>query len=195
MLYPKLCALCLGIAMMMGGAALAQQPPPFAQRGMPGSGQKVLEPLAGDWDVTMTLFAAMGSPQKPFVAKLSCHREWIAQGRFLRDVTEGPNYFRQGTLGYSNMDKRYEWTTQDAINANMMIYLGKPGSGPGLPITMAGSFTDQGILGEADVGKRVAQRTVITLHDRDHHEIDIYFTPSGARERLVDRKVYVRKGT
>jgi len=186
--------LCLTITILPASASAQQPAPPFAQRGLPGAGQNALEPLVGDWDVTMKLYAAMGTPQKPFTARLVCHREWIGGGRFLRDVTQGPEYFRQGTLGYSNIDKRYEWVTQDGLNANMMIYLGRPGSAPGFPITMTGSFTDQGLLGESDAGKRVAQRTVITVRDRNHHQIDIYFTPSGGKERLVDSKVYVRKG-
>lgn len=170
----------------------ADSKPPLVVRGEPGPGQHALDPLVGDWDVTMTLFAAMGSPEKPYTAKLRTHREWIANGRFLRDVSEGPNYFRQGTLGYSNMDKRYEWVTQDAMNANMMIYLGRAGSGTAQPISMTGNFTDQGILGENMAGKSIGQRTVITIQDRDHHRIDIYMTPPGGRERLVDRKDFVR---
>jgi uncharacterized protein DUF1579 len=166
--------------------------PPLVTRGEPGPGHRALEPLVGDWDVTMTLFAAMGSPEKPYTVQLRTHREWIGGGRYLRDVSEGPDYFRQGTLGYSNMDRRYEWVTQDGINANMMIYLGRPGSGTAQPITMSGSFTDQGVLGEATVGKRVGQRTVITIQDPNHHRFDLYMTPPGGKERLVDRKVYVR---
>jgi len=168
-------------------------PPPFVARGLPGPAHRALDPLVGDWDVTMTLYAAMGSPEKPFTAKLTTHREWIAEGHYLRDVTRGANYYRQATLGYSNMDRRYEWVTQDAVNANMMIYLGAPGSGPSHPISMVGTFTDQGILGEASVGKAIGQRTVITIQDPDHHQIDLYFTPPDSTERLVDRKVYVRR--
>jgi hypothetical protein len=166
---------------------------PLVERGLPGEGHKLLEPLVGDWVVTMTLYAAMGSPEKPYTAKLTTHREWIAGGRYLRDVTEGESFYRQGTLGYSNMDRRYEWVTQDAINTNMMIFLGIPGSGPQIPITMIGSFTDQGILGDSVAGQLVGQRTVIAIQDDDHHRIDLYLTPPGGEERLVDRKVFIRK--
>src|SRR3569833_1943350 len=113
-------------------------------RGMPSGGHKALESLVGDWDVTMTLYAAMGTAENPYKVKVRTKREWIANGRFVRDVSEGPDYFRQGTLGYSNIDSRYEWVTQDAMNANMMVYLGEPGSGVQMPINMSGSFTDQG---------------------------------------------------
>ena len=178
-------------------APAASAPPPFVARGLPGAGQEAMKPLAGDWKVSMWLYAAVGTPDHPVQSDdIKCHREWIADGRFLTDVTEGTvggqAYYRRGTLGYSGVDKRYEWVTQDALNANMMIYAGANGSGPGFPASLRGSFTDQGLLGEKYAGKTIGQRTVIRIVDNDHHEMLIYFTPPGERERLVDRKVYTR---
>jgi hypothetical protein len=178
-------------------AAPAPAPPPFVVRGLPGDGQKAMQALAGDWRVEMSLYAAMGSPQHPATSTdLVSHREWIGDGRFLRDVTQGTfggsPYYRMGTLGYSNMDRRFEWVTQDGLNANMMIYQAPKGSGPGFPASLAGTFTDQGLLGEASAGKTVRQRTVITIDGPDHNVMEIYFTPPGGRERLVDRKAYTR---
>jgi Protein of unknown function (DUF1579) len=172
-------------------------PPPFVKRGMPGEGQQAMEPLAGDWKVAMTVYIAMGSPKQPVTSTdLVAHREWIAGGRFLRDVTQGTvggsPYWRMGTLGYSNMDGRYEWVTQDGFNANMMIYKGAEHAGPHSPASLSGTFTDQGVLGERYTGKTIRQRTVITIDGPDHHTIDIYFTPPGGKERLGDHKVYTR---
>lgn len=172
-------------------------PPPYAVRGMPGPGQLAMKVLAGDWRVRMTLYAAVGTPQKPVVSTdLVAHRELVADGRFLTDETKGTMagqpYFRRGTLGYSNMDGRFEWVTQDALNANMMIYRGASRSGYRFPVSLSGTFTDQGLLGEATAGKTLRQRTVITILDPDHHRFDIYFTPPGGPERLVDRKEYSR---
>lgn len=174
-----------------------QSPPPFVVRGMPGAGHEAMVALAGDWSVSMELYAALGAPEEPFKANLTAHREWVADGRFLReiltgDMPDGGRYWRMGTLGYSNMDRRYEWVTQDALNSGMMIYLGASGSGPGFPASLTGTFTDQGVLGEAFVGRHIGQHTVISIDDADHHAIDIYFTPPGEQERLIDRKVYAR---
>jgi hypothetical protein len=156
-----------------------------------------MQPLVGDWDVIMTGYVGGRILDKPVTYRLRTHREWIADGRYLRDETSGETptgrYFRMGMLGYSNMDRRFEWVTQDAVNSMMMIYLGQPGSGPSFPATMVGHFTDQGLLGERFAGRRIAQRTVITIVDRDHHTIEIYFTPPGGREVLADRKVYTRR--
>lgn len=177
--------------------SVANSPPPFVTRGMPGAGQEAMKPLVGDWKVSMWLYAAMGTPDRPAASNdLKAHREWVAGGRFLADVTEGTfggqPYYRRGTLGYSAMDKRYEWVTQDALNANMMIYAGPKGSGPTFPASLQGTFTDQGLLGERSVGKSIRQRTVIKIIDADHHEMDIYFTPPGGKERLIDHKIFTR---
>lgn len=110
----------------------------------------------------MSVYMVVGTPEQPAVSTdITCRREWIAGGRFLHDVTEGSfagsPYYRQELLGYSNVDQRYEWITVDDANANMMIYLGKDGTGPRLPIIMRG-VTDQGWPGEDVAGKPVNMR-------------------------------------
>ena len=156
-----------------------------------------MQVLAGHLRLEMTLYAAMGSPEHPVSSSdLTAHREWIGGGRFLRDETQGTfagsPYYRMGTLGYSNMDRRFEWVTQDGLNANMMFYQGSPRSGPIFPASLSGTFTDQGLLGENSAGKTIRQRTLIRIDSPDHHVMEIYFTPAGGRERLIDRKVYSR---
>ena len=204
---PRVTCLLVGIALVASTNLVlvapseaqtpAESPPPFAMGGMPGPGQAAFAPLLGDWRVEMKLYAALGTPEKPLVSNdLTAHSELVADGRFLTDETRGTvsgqPYYRRGTLGYSNMDKRYEWVTQDGLNASMMIYLGARNAGPGFPASLAGTFTDQGLLGEASTGKTIRQRTVITIADEDHHRLEIYFTPPGGRERLIDRKDYTR---
>ncbi len=206
-------AACVAVACMTAlpppasaqeGAAQSANPPPaqsempiFLRRGLPGAGHAALKPLEGMWRVEMSVYMVLGTPEKPAVSTdIVCRREWVAGGRYLRDVTEGTlagsPYYRQGLLGFSNVDQRYEWVTIDSTNANMMIYLGMPGSGPRTPIIMPGVFTDQGWLGEATAGKPVGMRTVITIESDDRHVFDLYFTPPGGAEILVDRKVYTR---
>jgi hypothetical protein len=171
--------------------------PAFARRGLPGPGHAALAPLAGTWRVENSIYIAIGTPDRPVVSRdITCRREWVAGGRFLRDVTEGTNgggpYWREGLLGYSNMDERYEWVTADGFNANMMIYASDKGSGPQRPIVLSGVFTDQGVVGEQTAGKAVGMRTVITIESQDRHVFELYVTPPGAREFLADKKVYTR---
>lgn len=189
--------LVLVLTALPEGYALAQSPPPFVTRGEPGAAHRALDPLVGDFAVEKTLYIAAGTPDRPVRASgLRTRREWIAGGRFLRDTTEGSvagsPYFRVGTLGYSTMDRRYEWVTQDITNSNMMIYLGRPGSGTRQPIEVSGSFTDQGLLGEQNAGKPVRQRTLIRIDGPDRHTIELHFTPPDRPEFLADRSVYTR---
>lgn len=178
-------------------AAASADMPAFARRGLPGPGHAALAPLAGTWRVENSIYIAIGNPDKPVVSRdIICRREWVAGGRFLRDVTEGTigggPYWREGLLGYSNMDERYEWVTADGFNANMMIYASNKGAGPQRPIVLSGVFTDQGVTGEQAAGKTVGMRTVITIEDQDRHVFELYVTPPGANEFLADRKVYTR---
>lgn len=177
--------------------ARAQEVPPPLRRSMPGAGHAVLQALVGTWRVEHSIYLSVGTRDRPAVFNdIICRREWVAGGRFLQDVTEGTMaggpYWRKGLLGYSNMDQRYEWVTIDGFNTMLMSYLGVPASGPQAPIIMSGVFTDQGWLGEANVGKPVAMRTVIRIESNDRHVFEIYFTLPGGEEILVDRKVYSR---
>jgi uncharacterized protein DUF1579 len=177
--------------------ASAQDAPPSLRRAVPGAGHAVLQALVGTWRVEQSIYIGLGTREHPAVSRdIICRREWVAGGRFLQDVTEGTvaggPYWRKGLLGYSNMDQRYEWVTVDGFNTMLMIYLGARGSGPQAPITVSGVFTDQGWLGEANVGKPVAMRTVIRFEGNDRHVFELYFTLPGGEEVLVDRKVYTR---
>jgi Protein of unknown function (DUF1579) len=175
-----------------------QAVPPWVQRGIPSSGHGVLAPLAGSWRVELSVYGTMGrSPDLPPLVSRDIHttRVWIADGQYLEDTTEGivegKPYWRRGWLGYSNLDRRYEWVTV-APRVPMMIYLGKPGSGEQMPIEMTGVFTDQGVVSEQTVGKPIGQRTVIRIENNDRHVFELYFTPPGGKEQLALRMEYAR---
>jgi hypothetical protein len=176
-----------------------QQPiPSWVQRGMPGPGQAALAPLVGSWTVELSIYGTMGrSPDlPPLVSRdIRTKRVWIADGQFLEDTTEGTvqgqPYWRRGWLGYSNLDRRYEWVTV-APRVPMMIYLGNPGSGEQMPIEVTGVFTDQGVVSEQTVGKPVGQRTVIRIDTNDRHVFELYFKPPEGKEQLAMRMVYTR---
>jgi hypothetical protein len=178
-------------------AAEQPTPPSFVQRAQPGRGQAALQPLVGKWKVEKALFVAVGTPDKPAKSdNMTTERVWIADGRFLQDVTRGEiggqKYFRTGFLGYNNMDRCFEWVTADAFTPIMMIYRGKTGAGPAFPASLDGSFTDLGVTGEQNVGKRVPMRIVIHIENNDRHVFEIYFTPPDGKEVLADRMVYTR---
>jgi quinol monooxygenase YgiN len=184
-----------------GAPTPASQPAPaWVRRGIPGPGHAALAPLVGSWRVELSIYGTMGrSPDLPPIVSrdIRTTRVWIADGQYLEDTTEGTvdgqPYWRRGWLGYSNIDRRYEWVTV-APRVPMMIYLGKPGSGEQLPIDVSGVFTDQGVVGEPTVGKPVLQRTLIRIEGNDRHVSELYFTPPGGKEQLALRLVYTRVG-
>jgi hypothetical protein len=189
------------VTLMLPASGYAQQQPAVVRNGEIGAFHRRLESLVGDWNVAKTIYMVGGTAEKPLKSTdLTCHREWIAEtgNKYLRDVTKGTvagnPYYRLGILGYSTMDKRYEWNTVDALNTMMMTYKGKRGSGSlANDIVMSGEFTDQGVLGDSYAGETIGQRTVITIESPDRHVIELYFTPPGEKERLVDRSVYTRR--
>ena len=176
-----------------------QQPvPPWVQRGIPGAGHAALVPLIGSWSVELSIYGIMGrSPDLPPIVSrdIRTTRVWIADGQYIEDTTEGTvegkPYWRRGWLGYSNLDRRYEWVTI-APRVPMMIYLGKPGSGEQMPIEVSGVFTDQGSVSEQTVGKPVGQRTVVRIENNDRHVFELYFKPPTGKEQLALRMVYTR---
>ncbi|MFF8844956.1 DUF1579 family protein [Streptomyces sp. NPDC015127] len=167
----------------------------------PGPAHMRLDPLVGTWKATKTNWL-LGEGGKPVVSTdMVVTVRWIKRtgGRFLSEETRGTlagrPYFRLGVLGYSNIDKRYEWTTFDSVTPTTMTYRGMPETAPTSTISIPGEFTDPGVLGPEYVGRTIPMRTVISIRSDDRHTIDLYFTPPGQPERLVDRVVYERRST
>jgi Protein of unknown function (DUF1579) len=103
-----------------GPAAAQQEMPNWVRRGLPGRGHAALEPLIGTWRVRKSIYGTMGrSPDQPPIISedITTRRDWVADGHYIQDTTEGTvdgkPYWRRGWLGYSNMDRRYEWVTID----------------------------------------------------------------------------------
>jgi hypothetical protein len=180
--------------------ALIQAPaePAWIQRGHTGPAHTALEPLIGKWQVEVSIYGAMGrSPDAPPLVShdVMTTRAWVADGHYIEDTTEGTiaaqPYWRRGWLGYSNIDRRYEWVTI-APFVPMMMYRSQPGTGAQNPIDLTGVFTDQGVVSEKTVGQLIKQRTVFKIENNDKHTSELYFTPPGGKEQLALRMVYTR---
>src|SRR5215510_2317706 len=95
-----------------------QAVPDWVSRGIPGAGHAAVEPLVGSWRVELSIYGTMGrSPDLPPIVshEIRTTRVWIADRQYIEDTTEGivegKPYWRRGWLGYSNLDRRYEWVT------------------------------------------------------------------------------------
>ncbi|MES2069195.1 MAG: DUF1579 family protein [Pseudomonadota bacterium] len=186
-------------AQAVGGSSVPPELPNWIRRGLPGAGHAAVAPLVGTWRVQMGIYGTLGrrDDEPPITSDdIIARREWVAGGRYLEDTTEGTlegsRYWRRGWLGYSNMDRCYEWVTIDGVNSEMMSYASKKGSGPVTTISLNGVFTDQGVAGEAYAGKAIRMRTLIRIESNDRHTIELYFTRPGDKERLATRAVYTR---
>ncbi|RJL27064.1 DUF1579 family protein [Bailinhaonella thermotolerans] len=165
----------------------------------PGPFHRRLDPLVGTWKAVKYNYL-LGRDGEPVVSRdLTVRTRWIAEtgGRFLREESEGTlggnRYYRLGVLGFSGIDRRYEWTTFDSVTPTSMTYRG-PALAEGADVlTLPGSFTDPGVLGPEHAGRTIPMRTVITIRPGGRHTFDLYFTPPGQAERLVDRVVYLRR--
>ncbi|QKW38181.1 DUF1579 family protein [Actinomadura sp. NAK00032] len=163
----------------------------------PGPYHRALDPLAGTWRAVKTNYV-LGAGGAPVVSRdIVVKVNWIRKtgGRFLQERTSGTlagdRYFRVGVLGFSTIDRRYEWTTFDSVTPTAMTYRGAPVTGSPSVLSIPGEFTDPGILGPEYRGRTIPMRTVIDL--RGKPTFDLYFTPPGQTERLIDRVVYTRK--
>ena len=90
-----------------------QDVPGWIRRGLPGSGHEALQPLVGRWRVRYEVYGTLGrrGDEPPIVSEdVTTRREWIGEGRFIEDTTEGTlmgaPIWRRGWLGYSNIDQR-----------------------------------------------------------------------------------------
>jgi Protein of unknown function (DUF1579) len=197
----------LVIASLLALPALPQTPPAttakppvpaWIQRGAKGPGQAAMAPLIGTWNVELSVYGTLGRDPAapPLVSRdLRATRSWIADGHYLEESIEGSiagvPYWRRGWLGYSNMDRRFEWITVAPL-VPMMFYQGKPGSGAKMPIEMTGTFTDQGVVSERTVGKIIGQRTVIRADGPDRQTTELYFRLPSGKEQLAMRMVFTR---
>ncbi|MER7500534.1 DUF1579 family protein [Nonomuraea pusilla] len=164
----------------------------------PGSYHHRLDRLVGTWKAVKYNYL-LGEDGKPVVSRdITVRTRWMAKtgGRFLKEETEGTlaghRYYRLGVLGFSSVDHRYEWTTFDSVTPTAMTYRGPALTEATDVLSIPGSFTDPGILGPKYLGKTIPMRTVIKIRSNDRHTFEIYFTPPGRPERLVDRVVYTR---
>ncbi|MFD0683524.1 DUF1579 family protein [Actinomadura fibrosa] len=162
----------------------------------PGPYHHRLNGLVGTWRAVKTNYVL--DPSAPIVSRdITVKVGWITKtgDRFLQERTEGTlggdRYYRMGVLGFSTIDRRYEWTTFDSVTPTAMTYRGPALSAVPSVITIPGEFTDPGIFGPEYLGKTIPMRTVITLGRRPVFEL--FFTPPGQAERLADKVVYTRR--
>ncbi len=228
-----LAALALGVIAIPTGAnaetpfqkekSMSEQPPqPFLtadeQRalyglGLPGAFHRRLEPLIGDWNVEMTVFAK----PDPIVSEgMTARREWIMGKRHIKEellggTISGIPYGRLTLLGYNSVNQRYELTSVDNMDTQNQRYEGEADTG-GKVVTLHGVYTQavyssqvggDGVsraTGGANptphktlAGVQYAVRSVLTIESEMKHLHQFYFHPATGEEALAFQFVYKRR--
>ncbi|HEY3687351.1 MAG TPA: DUF1579 family protein [Streptosporangiaceae bacterium] len=163
----------------------------------PGPYHRRLDPLVGTWQAVKTNYILGDEPI--VTTDFTVTTRWIEEtaGHFLEERSTGTlggaAYYRLGVLGFSNIDRRYEWTTFDSVTPTAMTYRGPALTEVTSVLSVPGEFTDPGVLGPEFAGRTIPMRTEITIDPGGRHVFDLFFTPPGQAERLVDRVVYDRR--
>jgi Protein of unknown function (DUF1579) len=157
----KRSALALGAAIALcaqipSRAQSADAVPASTRLAMPGDKHQWLAPLAGKWNVEMLVWPAPGA--QPITSKdLTATREWILGGRYLVENLIGtfagnPSH-RVATLGYNNLEERFELSTIDTFEPGQMWYRSSS-IGNARKIAMTGENTEAGFSAKPTGRKR-----------------------------------------
>ena len=180
-----------GSAALAAGQPEGELPPELAAMmvaGTPGEQHEKLNTLVGDFAFTGKLW--MGEGDEPFEMNGSVRREWILDGRYIREnvraSSEMGSFEGVGFTGYNNHDGQYEMAWMDDHSTE--IYM------------EAGSFDDatkvlttRGSRREAAGGKLVHSRGQFDLSDPDRHTYIAYETGTDGHERKAFEMVFTRR--
>jgi hypothetical protein len=191
---------------LMGMTALAQTSssgpivaatatmPASARLALPGENHRWLEPLVGQWNVEMRVFFAPG--QAPLVSKeMTATRSWILGGRYLLEelsgVFAGNPSNRIATLGFNNLDERWELSTIDTFEPGQMVYTGAV-RGSANRFELRGESTEAG-MGASPTGRKRELRYAFEIMDADKNIQKIYLKYPAQPEMLFVEQIFTRK--
>ena len=142
----------------------------------PGTEHKRLEPFSGNFRAEVKMW--MG-PGDPMVSTGVMVNTMDLDGRFLRHEYKGdpnpgpfPNFEGRGFWGYNDVAGKYEGVWVDSASNLMQVETGNVDA-DGKVWTMEGAMTCP------QTGRSLTKRSVITLHDNDHHTMEMFFVRDG----------------
>lgn len=177
-----------------GGVVAASDSPPaeaaaldraleaMVRQGTPGPHHRHLDQLVGEWAAEFTLRTGPEAP--PVVTHATIRREWVLDGRFLRETlrADGPegSFDGLGYIGFDNFDGQYESVWMDSLSTAMS--------------TETATFHPNGKVMHSRGEQRdpVSGRVInawskLDMSDPDRHELTGYATdPSGHTFHAVE---------
>jgi hypothetical protein len=182
-------ALALTLALATGSYAESSS----ERLAKPGEKHAWLEPLAGNWNVEMLIYQGPG--KDPIVIKdMSAVREWVLGKRYMREELRAPDAdktpTRVGTIGFNQLDGRFELVTVDVYEPGQMIYAGR-GDETNAMINVYGESTEAG-YGPEPTGRKRDLRFQFEIIDNDKNIQKIFVRYPGGEEFLFVEQRFTR---
>jgi hypothetical protein len=185
-------------ALLLGGASLAEDKKGDAPdekalveammtAATPGVYHKHLDDLAGSWDAAVKVSLDPSKP--PTESKATSETKWIMGNRYLEEKVLGEfggmKFLGQGLTGYDNLQKKYTTAWIDNMGTGISTSTGSYDAGKK-------TFTFHGEEIDPLSGKKVKDKTVIHVIDKNTHEETMYKVV-GDKEVEVMHITYTRK--
>lgn len=143
----------------------------------PGKYHEYLQPLVGQWTLTVRWWAGPDAPAS--VSHGTCSYEWIVGRRFLLQKTSGTFGGTAsegvGILGYDNFRGRYSLTWLDSLSTAVMISWGR--------CDLHGKiFTFFGEYDDVESGERIRSRSVLKIISDDEHVFESFNRGADGKE-------------
>ena len=187
---------------LVGGSALADDPKAAPKMSAeekaamdammaaatPGAAHKALQPFAGKFDATVTMWPAPGAP--PSESKGASDSKWVLGGRWLEQTYTGSfmgmPFNGIGYTGYDNVSKQYVGTWMDSFSTGPMTSTGSVDAG-GKTWSFTSTWNDP-VTGKATPGTQK-----VTVADNDHHTMEFWGpAPDGTSYKMMEIR-YTRK--
>jgi uncharacterized protein DUF1579 len=155
----------------------------------PGPQHEILKKLAGDWNATVKM--QMDPSQPAETSQSSSTVTTLMDGRYSQEVVSGnmmgQPFSGMGITGYDNVIGKYVSTWIDNMGTGIMTSQGTADAA-GKVITWAATMSDPA------TGKVTKERMVTTITDDNHHTLEMYSTPPGAKKEMKTMTIeYTRK--
>jgi hypothetical protein len=161
----------------------------YEPRSAPGVGQKFLEKMVGEWEVTKSFYPRTGEPAR---VKGECHQAMIHSGRFLQsDFVFGQGDSKttgMGVIGFEPDSGRFTSFWTDSRQAGMSLRQSRD-KFDGEQIVLFSRSLDP------DGKESRKSRTVTRLEDNGHKIVHRQFaiSPDGAERLMMDLEM-TKKG-
>ena len=161
----------------------------MAKAATPGPQHEMLKKLAGEWNATVKV---QMDPSQPMQEEHSTSTiTSLMDGRYCQEVASGSMmgqpFSGMGITGYDNVLGKFVSTWIDNMGTGIMTSTGTADAS-GKVITWIGSMSDP------ITGKMSKERMVTTFVDDDHHTLEMYSVPPGAKKEMKTMTIeYSRK--